>query len=170
MMNRTCEKAAADQVCEFCTDISAAVIHDHVKCLKYYHTKNQDWPQWVSVSASMYPSIEVLQYLCENGCPWHPQTTFYAAYVGCLDALKICFNNHCPWDPMTAKQAARKGHILCLKWIYENCGDVATWDINNLEDFETDELINEETKEYLRSVADSWKNGDNNTTWIKPAK
>lgn len=141
----------------------------HVECVIFYQQQTQDWPAKATSTAAVYDQFDILQYLCENGCPWNPRTTFWAATNESMQMLKYCLDNNCPWDPNTALAAAQRNKEW-IQHIYEHYGDAATWDINMLEDFETNTYINEETKEYLRSVADSWKRGDNKTTWVKPAK
>ena len=55
-------------------------------------------------------SLELLQFLHENGCPWDEGTCSAAAHYGHLECLKYAHENGCPWD----------------KWYRQNiCSEVA---------------------------------------------
>ena len=65
----------------------------------------------------------------------------------------------CEWHPRTTYAAARHGELECLMYIYEKCGDVATWENSNLEkDFED---FPKEIRDYIDSVRENWKSGLN---------
>jgi len=53
--------------------------------------------------------------------------------------------------------------LPCLKYIYENCGDVATWEDAKLEDKTgaLSENFPKEIRDYIDSVRDDWKRGLN---------
>lgn len=160
--------------CSFCTDTKMAIGISHLSCLDKIYKQTRVWhPDTTAVLPLGFlrvTPILFLKYAVENGCPWSPLTTLIAAKWDLVEHLKYVVEHGCPWHPDTTITAAHHASVQCLKYIYEQCGDVAIWEQSKLEDFETDEDINEKTKTYLRSVADSWRNGENQSSWIKPAK
>lgn len=114
--------------------------------------------------------MEILQYAVEHGCPWARDTTLRAARYGKLACLQYSHQHNCPWDPSTTYAAALKGQLACLSYIYENCGDVATWEISGLDDYDDNAAIPAHIKEYLWTVEYNWKNGSNMSTSVKPAR
>lgn len=114
--------------------------------------------------------LACLQYAHQSGWTWHPDTTHAAAQNGHLDCLQCAHESDCPWHPDTTYAAARDGHLAYLQYIYENCGDVATCEKSGLENFEQNAMIPEHIKEFLRSVQEDWKNGNNIGALVKPAR
>jgi hypothetical protein len=63
------------------------------------------------------------------------------------------------WDPRTTWDAATSGDLESLVYIYEHCGDVATWENANLEnEFEKFGL---KVRDFIDRVRESWKCGLN---------
>lgn len=164
------EPSTSDDKCAMCLNISHAIERGHIGCLEYYRQQRCVWPAYATATAVLCGRLDVLQYLREHGCPWDAHTSHWAAAKNDLVFLRYCHNNNCPLSSRTVLRAARGQNTAAIKYIYEHCGDVVTWEKSNLEGFESDESINENVKEYLRSVADSWRNGENQSSWINPAK
>ena len=83
--------------------------------------------------------LDMLRFLCDEGCPWDRRTCFEAAYYGHLECLKYAHENGCPWDEYTCLGAAEEGHLECLKYAHEKG---CPWDlINEDSDDDTDEGI-----------------------------
>ena len=64
--------------------------------------------------------LDMLRFLCDEGCPWDRRTCFEAAYYGHLECLKYAHENGCPWDENTCSCAAEEGHLECLQYAHEN--------------------------------------------------
>ena len=64
--------------------------------------------------------LEMLRFLCDEGCPWDRRTCFEAAYYGHLECLKYAHENGCPWNEFTCSYAARYGQLECLQYAHEN--------------------------------------------------
>ncbi|WZN63646.1 putative ankyrin repeat protein [Chloropicon roscoffensis] len=64
-------------------------------------------------------SIEVLEYLCEEGWELDEGVCDGAALGGHLEVLKFLrgLDPPCPWDWETCQEAAEGGHLEVLKWV-----------------------------------------------------
>lgn len=136
-------------------------------------SKNTEFPCGSCVStcdAAREGHLMCLQFACESGIPWQSATTFWAARDGHLEVLQFAHEQNKIWDRDTTLTAARYNELQCLKYIYEQCGNEIGWDDTKLRDFEQDECIPEEIKEYLRTVENNWKKGLNIFSNVKPAR
>ena len=64
--------------------------------------------------------LDMLRFLCDEGCPWDRRTCFEAAYYGHLECLKYAHENGCPCNEFTCSYAARYGQLECLQYAHEN--------------------------------------------------
>ena len=71
--------------------------------------------------------LEMLRFLCDEGCPWDRRTCFEAAYYGHLECLKYAHEHGCPWDENTCSKAAFSGHLECLKYAHEQRFPLSWW-------------------------------------------
>ena len=139
----------------------------HLECLKYARENGCPWQPETTSAAAAYGHLKCLKYAHEHGCPWHPDTTRYAACYGHLECLKYAHENGCPWHPHTTRAAAVNA-LECLKYIYEHCGDIVTWEDSDLEN--KFEKFSEECQNFIKSIKEEWKAGLNRPgTRTKPA-
>ena len=108
--------------------------------------------------------------MCENDSVCR-NNTWVAARDGHLDCLEFAVSNgstdrssdrstdRCDWDHDTTYAAALYGHLDCLEYIFENCGDIATWENSGLEQYFCD--FPEKIQKYIESVKEEWKAGLN---------
>lgn len=134
---------------------------------------HMDFPCGICVNtfdAASKGHVQCLKFAEAHGYSWHDATSSAAAAHGKLNCLQFIFEHDLPCTSHTALITARMGHLKCLRFIYEYCGEKVTWKQSRLQDFEENDLIPEHIKEYLRSVQDDWKSGNNIGAWITPAR
>lgn len=108
----------------------AAVIGNHLDCLKFLHEKR--YPCGLSsVSAAIYGGhLECLEFLHEQKYVFRSYVADYcdvAAMHGHLEILKFLVSKFSPehegktlFSKNVCGLAAEKGHLACLKFLYEN--------------------------------------------------
>lgn len=114
--------------------------------------------------------MNCLRFNIELGCSRSECVIYWALLFENMECLQYGHLQRCPWPKNAGLLAAQNKTMDCLRYIYECCGNDVTWEDSGLDDFEDEESIPESVKAYLRNVAESWKNGDNRTVNIKPAK
>lgn len=127
------------------------------------------WHTNTTVDAAQADMIDCMIFAHENGCPWHRYTLQSAVTNGSNRCFVYAHENGAPWVRFTVSWAADYENEYALKHIYKNCGDICPWIGSGLEDFEEQDFSSE-IKDYLRSVQDSWKRGDNTPSTPKPVK
>lgn len=137
--------------CKDCHTPRAAAYYGHSECLRFHLERDCSDTYGVIYWIFFNGKVDNLKYVHSKGCSW-PELRLLS---GCLPALSLL---------------ARRGHLECLQYLYECCGNEVIWEDSGLENFEKDATIPESIKVYLRGVADSWKNGENRTVNLKPAK
>lgn len=128
--------------CGDCQDFLAAACRGHVECMEFAHQQKLPWDPIATHEAAFYGNIDTLKFAKENGYEWHPRTTLFAAINGKIDFLKF---------------------------IYEECGDIVTWEISLLDTFFAwyhEPVVNR----YLETVQEDWKSGLNVAANVKPAR
>lgn len=156
--------------CGTCDNTCDASKKGHLECLKYAKQHQFPFVPAARSNAAANGHLSCLQFLHENIRPCDGITILHAAKCGHVDCLRFCHEQGCTWPSSTCFVAANWAQIASLKFIYENCGDLFSWSASYLEDFEDSIHFPESVKEYLRSIAESWRQGLNCTVDIKPAK
>jgi hypothetical protein len=64
-------------------------------------------------------SIELLQWLKQQGARYTEDTMMEAAGAGRLDVIKFLHNEQCPCDEEACDRAAIGGHLHVLQWLFE---------------------------------------------------
>ena len=117
-----------------CKMIRNAIFNGHLGCLKYAHLEQGGSLQDLAI-------------------------TYYAARYEYIDCLEYALENDAPFNHFVTRDLALDGNVKCLRYIYEQCGDVHTWKSANLErDFEK---FKPEIQEYINSIREDWKHGLN---------
>ena len=65
-------------------------------------------------------NLELVQWLCDEGCPWDHWTCCGAAGSGNLEVLQWLRAEGCPWDYVTCVEAVKRSHVDILRWAREN--------------------------------------------------
>jgi hypothetical protein len=118
--DKCCKKELYKEFERICSN-AARNGHRHI-LLYAKENDSHEWYKWneVTCAAAAENSLEMLQWVRENGCPWNSSTCACAAKSGNFDALKWARENGCPWGTMTCAYAAKSGNMNTLKWAREN--------------------------------------------------
>ena len=77
-----------------------------------------------SINASLHGHLEILKYLCSNGCPLVEPAYYCAAQKGNLKVLEYLHKNNCPrsyeMDIQVCAITSKNGHLEVLKYLFEN--------------------------------------------------
>jgi hypothetical protein len=64
-------------------------------------------------------SVELLQYLKQQGCAFSEQIMCTAAQRGLLHVCQYLHTQQCPWSARACTSAAVRGHLSTLRWLHE---------------------------------------------------
>jgi len=157
----------------------------HFGCLKEAYKNRGKWSDGTADYAARNGFLPALRYLHENGCPMEEATWWaaksgniacleYAHANGCelnkrvllvaaeygrVECLKYVLANGCEWNNHAPRFAACSRRLKVLVYIYEHCGDVATWENANLEMRFRD--FCPEIQDFINNVREDWKAGLN---------
>jgi len=94
-------------------------------------------------------------------CEWEEATTLAAALSPekPLEYIFLSYEEGNKWN-----KDAEDRKLECLKFIYENCGDVATWQDSYLDYYFR--FFSGDVQDYIDSVKDNWEAGANKSSRI----
>jgi Ankyrin repeats (3 copies) len=97
-----------------------AAENGHFEVVRFLHENGCPWEvENICSAAAGQGSIELLQYLKQQGRVFNVRAMRYAARGGHLHACQYLRAEQCPWDTMACHSAACEGHLSTLRWLRE---------------------------------------------------
>jgi hypothetical protein len=105
-----------------------AAIGGHLSTLRWMREHGCLWVATdVCSAAANYGSVEMLQYLKEQGCVFDADTMRAAVQARRLHVCKFLRAEQCPWFSSAGEAAARCNHVEMLHWLHDQG---YPWDIH----------------------------------------
>jgi len=122
----------------------------HLAVLEYARAKHCPWSSVVLNQAAARPgNIDMLRWMCKNGCMLNPEACASAAYNGLLDNLEFLRSVPVDWDAGVCDAAAMQNHLPVLQWAHENG---CPWTNLDRARLVCNSAVNAETREWIRSL------------------
>ena len=91
-----------------------------MKIVRFLHENGCPWDfDTICERAAKSGSLELLQYLKQQGCVFTADAMHVAAQRGDLHICQYLRSEQCPWDASACTDAARGGHVDTLRWLHE---------------------------------------------------
>jgi len=127
-----------------------AIEGGHLAVLQYARAEHCPWSSVALNQAAARPdSIDMMRWMCENGCMLNPEACASAAYNGLLDNLQFLRSVPVDWDYGVCEAAAMQNHLPVLRWAHENG---CPWTSQDRARLVCNSSANAETREWIRSL------------------